>query len=425
VFTTWLRVYPDPGEVIDGNSDSPDLVDGGDADGDVDDLYTGGLAQTPPPTALLHGGPWQACTSAPVRVEWFVGAEEPTPVQLVLVGTDGQVALQGPTFTVVPTTPQTLAWELPYGVEVDGWRPGLVTSSDVFVGSTASFVHPLGDPIDCVVPYMRTLPAAVCTSGPTVVETNGTGCVELVTVEWVWEVTSPWRYGPTSTVLAGLNHVTNPTLMAPGVAFDLEPTGTQPASYCPTPPVAAADCSIDPGTPLIPTAPAPPTITSPTAVTIGASNPVRRYLATIGPEQTPPGEGLFTLNLTAGTGPVVGARVRVYEDTDPGFAIPEPCAFAYEYLIDYIPAGGILTIGGPGEQVATLCDGATRYSDARGAVRGSYGGPLIMPHARCNRRYLIVVDQLDTYPRTVTGFYTSGQAQGRLTLAVAVTGRES
>lgn len=428
---TVLQVYGSTDAIDAGEGATlvyPDVIQAGDATDQGAYFIDGGAARIRG-QAFLAGLP-RTCTDGPVTMTWQL-REHPgvggAQVTLAILGDDGLPEFTGPTVTLTPEL-HAYSWEVPFGVYSEHWRPALIANDSIEVKQLIVVTYPDTDPYDCVAPYLRTLPGAVCTSGPTVVDVLDAGCAELLTVEWVWQIGTPYAYGPTTTLLVGLASDIEPSLVAPGVTYRRLLTASTaaavPAQYCPTPPVALANCAVDPLAPGFGTAPALPRITSATAVNLAANSVVRSYDVTVGPEQTPANDGIFTIELTALLKPAVGVRVRVWDDVAADGTNPEPCAFAYEYHVDFIPAGGTLTLGGPDELVATLCDGESRYADASAVVRGSYQGPTVQPSARCNRRYRVRVDQLDTYPRTSPGIYTSGQEQGLLSLDLHVTPRE-
>jgi hypothetical protein len=144
----------------------------------------------------------------------------------------------------------------------------------------------------------------------------------------------------------------------------------------------------------------------------------------VGPEQVPNRDGVFTFELTAGADPVVGARIRVYDNAEPDCTVLDDCDFLYEYLVDYIPAGGTMTLGGPSGAVETVCDGDPVPQDASTGVHGNYGGPIPEPVAQCDRRYLVEVHQLDKYPRDGGDDYTIGHTEGSMHVSLLVTSRE-
>lgn len=409
--------------VVDaGESDDPedtDPIDGGPADGDYD--YIEGGSADLIGSAAIGVGPYRPCNDASVTITWSVadfGSE--SNVQLVILDPAGQPVMYGPKVLLTDLDPIDVEWELPFGVPFDNWRPGLITDDSMVPAGVTISAYGFVSPIDCVNPYRRLLPRTVTTAGPTVVATIDLGCVQAYQVEWVWVVGSPYRYTPPDAVLIGLSQAVDPTLAAPGVTWGDGGTTSATPWNCALP-APETPCAIDPCAPGFGTPPALPVIAG-TAATITTQN-VKDLWVCVGPEQVPANDGVFTISLTPTT-PIVGARVRVYDTALGDCTVPDLCDFAYEYLVDYIPDDGVFTINGMTEEFTTLCDGGAVLADASSVVRGDYGGPTKVPVARCDRRYLIRVQWLATYPRSCVGLYTSGQPQGDMSVTVSVATRE-
>lgn len=365
----------------------------------------------------------QSCNPGPIEVQWYLRADPQHDAVMVIVDDSGAVIETGPTIFVTDAW-EVYTWELPLGVDAAAWRPAIITSEVTEVGAVTIDSFALVSPEMCVDPYERTLPATVVTSGPTVTEVIDTGCGVILNVEWIWVALSPYRYGVNNTAITGLSWGDPPTFVAQGVTYD-EGGGTAiPATpwNC-APPATESSCAIDPAAPTYGTPPVPPSIPDTGHVTITTQN-VRSVWVNLGPEVTPANEGVLTVTLAAERDAVVGARVRVYDTADASGDVPDLCDFVYEYLIDYVPEDGVLTIDGTLDTFTTVCGAVSGPQDASAGVRGSYGGPTVSPVLRCDRRYLVLVQWLDVFPRTAPGFYTTGESQGDLTVGVGISIRE-
>ena len=425
----------DPGTILRPFT-TDDVIDAGDADDVIPDAIDGGDA-TPAVDVIISesgtslaeatlGGRLMDCVSGPVTLSWVLRAPSggSATVRMVILDESNLPVETGPTFTVGPVE-ATYEWELPLGVEYAAWRPAIVTDDVVIVRSVTVHSFAPTSPTDCIAPYRRFFPVTTTTSGPVPVETIDTECVELIRVEWVWTSGSPYRYGVIDPVLLGMGWGQAPSLAAPGVTYD-EGDGVTLISATPwncSPEVPPVSCAIDPAAPTIGVPPALPVIADTSRPRITTQN-VRDMWALVGPELVPANEGVFTIDLTAGPTPVVGIRVRVWDNADATGIVPDLCDFAYEFLIDYIPANGVLTIDGAAGTITTICDGATVPEDAAAGVRGAFGGPIEDPVVRCDRRYLVRVQWLDTYPRTALPYYEAGDPNGDLTIDLSITTRE-
>lgn len=406
--------------------DDADVYDGGGA-GTDGDFLNGGDAQLINDQAII-GGLTQSCTPAPVTITWSLKghkpADETATVELVVLDDANLPAMYGPKFDVGGDIYEDFVWELPFGVDLDTWRPALIVTHKIYVQSVTIDGFAMVSPADCLAPYRRYLPVTVTTSGPTPTEEVDADCAVLLKVEWVWVSGSPFRYGVTEPMVLGLGWGEEPTYDAPGVTWDEE--GGAPISATPwncSPPTPVAGCAIDPAAPPFGTPPSMPVIVDTTRPRITTQS-IREVWANIGPEQVPANEGVLSIDLGAGADPVVGIRVRVWDDANPDGTVPSNCDFAYEYLIDYVPENGVLTIDGTSNQITTLCAGNAVPQDASAGVRGDFGGPVKPPVVRCDRRYLVRVQWLNVYPRTAPGYYTSGQPNGDLTVNMYITPRE-
>lgn len=423
----------DSAAVLDGGDAGPDedgVVDGGGAE-PAEGLYEGGTVSGVYRPAYLSGEPQAGCLPGPVTITWTLRGSDPgTVVQGALVNAAGAVTEYGPKWDLSDDpfpaplgdfTDFEVTWDLPFGIDYDVWAPAIISSDEVEVLTVEVSGHPVLSVDACLNPLRRTLPGVVCTSGPNPVDSIDTGCEVLLVVEWVWVSRSPYRYSPPAVLLTGLANGVAPSYTAPGVSYD-EGGGTVVATPWNCSPAAApASCAIDPSTPTFGTPPALPAVVEARRPRI-TTQPVRSVWALIGPEQIPANEGTLTITLTAPSGPVVGSRVRVYDNADADGTVPDNCDFAYEFLIDYVPGGGVMTI--EADSITTVCAGYTVPEDASAGVRGAYGGPIEPPVVRCNRRYLVLVQSLDTYPSTATGFYTFGASEGPLSVDLAVSSRE-
>lgn len=412
-------------DIIDGGDapEAPDVIDGGDAPESPDVIISGESLVIEEGTL---GGDLAGCTAGTVTVSWLLRAPEGTTstVRLVLLDDSNTPIEEGPTY-VITDVATAYDWEFPLGVSYEAWRPAFVTTDSVVVLSVTISTFDSLSPDECIAPYRRFFPVTTTVSGPTPVEVLDAECVEMLRVEWTWVSGSPYRYGVTDPVLLGMGWGQSPTLAAPGVTYDegdgVTLTDATPWDCDPAAPVAS--CATDPAAPAIGTPPAAPVITDTTRPRITTED-VRDMWALIGPERVPANEGVLTIDLTAGADPVVGIRVRVWDDADGTGTVPDLCDFAYEFLIDYIPANGVLTIDGTAGTITTLCDGNTVPQDAAAGVRGAFGGPIEDPVVRCDRRYLVRVQWLDTYPRTAAPYYTLGDPNGDLTIDLSITPRE-
>lgn len=415
----------DLADYIDANGPVPlpDEIDGGGPLPLPDVIDGGGFGVV---GQVTLGAAAQACTAGPVTITWTLSATPETvaSVQLVILDAANQVAITGPTY-IIPMVDQEWEWELPVGVDVDMWRPAIIATQTIEVTDVTVSSFGLLDPVDCIAPYRRFFPVTATIDGPNELDTIDTECAELLRVEWTWQSGSPYRYGPRDPVLLALGWGEEPTLVAPGVTYDAgdPPTLVDATPWNCAPPVPAVPCAIDPASPSFGTPPAYPVITDTLRPRITTQD-VRDYWAVVGPELVPANEGVFTIDLTAGAEPVVGVRVRVWDDADADGTVPDLCDFAYEFLIDYIPANGVLTIDGAAGTITTICDGDPAPQDASAGVRGAYGGPVEDPVIRCDRRYLVRVQWLDEYPRTAAPFYTIGDPEGSLSMNLYVTTRE-
>lgn len=423
---TYLVPNPDGDIISAGDADDyvPDYISGGGAE-PANDVISGGSASSLRDVTL--GGTRYGCTAGTVTITWrlqeWIGDQDPN-VRMVLLDDANVPVEMGPTPTLVDAF-QDYTWTLPLGVDLDGWRPAIISDKTILVYSVSVTYQDVLDPLDCIAPYRRFFPVTATTSGPTPVDIVATACAELLIVEWTWESGSPYRFGVREQVLLGMGWGVPPSLVAPGVSYDegdgstLTPAG--PWNCAPPGPVAS--CAIDPLAPTLGVPPAYPVIVDTSRPRITTQN-VRDMWAVVGPELIPSNEGVFTIDLIAGSKPVVGVRIRVWDDADADGTVPDLCDFAYEFLIDYIPKNGVLTIDGAAGTITTLCEGNTVPQDASAGVRGAFGGPIEDPVVRCDRRYLVRAQWLDTYPNTAPGYYTAGDSNGAMTMSLSVTDRE-
>lgn len=409
-------VVPTPVEEVGGGApDSPDYVSGGDA-------FSQYVVQatTWDPTLVFDCIP-----GGPLLIEWTVTSAygEATTATPELYDTAGGPIEVGPTGEVAATGRTTLSWELPFGVSED-WIPALRVDGPVRVLQLTITSYPPLEAVECVNPYRRFLPLTVTASGPTVTDTTTTpDGVDLLTVEWVWTIGSPYRYGVPRILVNHLGYGLTPALVAPGVQYGDHGTTTIDATpYNCAAPVVLGGCAIDPGSPSLGTLPAAPAITGTGRPRI-TTQTIRDVWAYIPPSLVPNGEAVLSVQLAAADeNPVVGVRVRVYDNGDATGTVLDKCDFAFEYLIDFIPGDGTMTIDGTTGQVTTVCGGVTQ--DASSMVRGDYGGPMRDPVLSCDRAYVVRIQWLDTYPRTVPGVYTSGDPNGGIVARLSLTTRE-
>lgn len=421
--------YEADSDVIDGDTASPS---------GSSDVITADASTVEP---IIIGGASTALGQSIVGVLTFSTCDRPggltvtwrmrsltdayTTAQLFILGADYLPLIEGPT-VVVTDTMTDYTWDLPEGINSDDpWHLGLILATPVVIESVTLDGHLPLAPEKCAAPYRRRFPQTATVSGPTPAETIDTGCVELLTVEWVWVCSSPYRYGDAVPVMLGLGWGEAPTLEAPGVSHyvGIPPVVIDASPWNCSAPAGVSECAIDPAAPTFGVPPALPVITDTSRPRITTQN-VRDMWALVGPEQIPANEGVFTIVLTAGAEPVVGLRVRVWDNAETDGSVPDECAFVYEYLIDYIPANGVMTIDGAAGTITTLCGGLSVPQDATPNVRGNFGGPLEPAVVRCDRRYLVRAQWLSTYPRSAAGFYTSGDPNGDVTMDLYVSTRE-
>lgn len=419
----------------------PDLITAGGAPEEGDIITADAGTEEPIILGSAAGAAGQAtvgvfytadCTRlGDLTIVWRIRSVAATGVaQPVILGADGIPIDTGPLWSTTDTF-SDYTWDVPGGVSSDEpWRVGLIVYGDHVVESADITYHPPLSAADCVAPYRRRFPLAATVSGPTVTEEFETDCATLLVVEWIW-TTGPYQYGTDTTLVLGIGFGDAPSYAAPGVTYDegdgVTLTDATPWN-CAAPDDEPLSCALDPIGPTFGTPPALPDVTDTVRVTITTED-VRDVSVVIGPEQVPASDGVLTIALTAGPDPVVGARVRVWDDAAIDGTVPDECGFVYEYLIDYIPANGVLTIDGVTGLITTLCDGAVTPEDSAQMVRGDYGGPTEEPVIRCDRRYLVRLQWFDTYPRgAVDGLpgsgYTLGDPNGTLTMDLYVTPRE-
>lgn len=351
-----------------------------------------------------------------------VGADlEVTPAFLA----GGEVVWEGPT-TLPLAGGTTVVTATSEGFE-STWQPVLIIEGDVGdqLGIALTLSHrTILSPAACGVEYRRTYPRVATVDGPNVTNTDTLDCgAELVTVEWTWVATTPWRYSDGVPLVQGFGQALAPTLVAPGVVTRQLTDAAATPWRCDAP-VPVVSCAPDPGNPGFLVPPAPPAIPDTNRVTI-QNQVVAGVQVGVPSELIPDGDGAFTFTIANDGNDKVGLRLRVYDNATGLFQPDEVCDFAYEYHLDYLAPDAVFTIDGTTGEFRVLCAGNLAPDDASGTVRGNYGGPVLPPSASCDGRYLIVLQWLATYPRTVVGYYTSGQDTGDLELTVDVHKRES
>ena len=418
---------------VDAGGAGPDedgIDDAGGAD-EVPGLYDGG-------DAILYGAgyllatPQDGCLPGPVTITWTIRGDYPgATVQAVILDEAGAVAEYGPKWDLTDDefpAPEgdfsdfTFTWEVPFGVDLTRWTPALVTDDTVQALTVEVSGQPLLPVSACLTSTLRTLPGVVCSTSPTVTDQIDTGCDYLLVVEWIWTARSPYRYSPPTRVLTGLGYGEAPSYTAPGVTYDEGGTLISAAPWDCDPPAAVAACYTDPSLPGFGSPPATPVIADFRRIQITDEDGIRSMWALVGPEQIPGNEGTFTISLSTDTEPVVGVRVRVWDDADADGTVPDNCDFAYEFLIDYIPEQSQMVIDG--DSITTLCGGLAVPQDSSSDVRGAFGGPIQRPVVRCNRRYLVLVQWMDAFPRSAPGYFIVADPTGTLTLDLDVTIRE-
>lgn len=394
---------------------------------------------TDPDTVVTNPPPRLPLLAAPVYgpqqtfvADWTVTGPAGTTVMPGAVSPDGGTPLETGTAVAMTGSPVHVVWQpFPFTPGDGDFRPALFLPN----GQTLDFsltvsTRPPLSPEECVAPYKRTFPQVTTVAGPTVVGQEVTHCGDrLLHVEWTWVAGSPYRVGVPTTLAAGLTSTAQPTVEVSGV--DANPLGAISATpyNCPTPP-PVLDCAGDPCFPGFTAPPAPPVITDPSRPSITTQS-VRAAEVRIDPSRIPTDDGVFTFTLANDGSDKVGIRVRVYDDVLANGLPPDLCNFAYEYLIDYIAPNAVFIIDGISGTGQVLCPGFPTPVDASRVMRGSYGGPVTDPVARCDARYYVIVQWLATYATScpssggsVGATYRAGDPQGELQIAVAVAPRE-
>ena len=395
---------------------------------DVEPVYGGG------PSAVHSVGDYTIVApehvfsdmAGTVLVEWTLERSDaaPAPVmRMVLLDPAGQVLWWGPETTYSSGTDPTWAWDdgINYG---NGWRPGLAIAEGCadFSGVTVTS-YPQVSAGDCLAPYARVFPAAATVAGPVPVGVVSNGdCADWLHVEWTWVPRSPYRYGRPQPLLtdASTNPSIEPGFAAAGVSLTRQASTPAGLWNCPAP-LDPAACFADPCTPGFAAPPLPPVVVDPNAPVITTQHVANMGIC-LDPAVVPNTDAVMTVTLTNDGLDKVGTRVRVYDNVQPGCVPEDLCDFAYEYLIGYIPPGGVLTIDGATGTITTVCDGIMQ--DSSSVVRGSYGGPTQDPVLACDRRTYVSVQHLKAYPKTCTGYYTAGDDQGYLSVSLSVSARE-
>lgn len=326
-----------------------------------------------------------------------------------------------------PLTDLTGATDVEYHQPIgawDSWRPALwVSDPGAEVTLDLSYREPLTVE-ECLAPFRRTYYGTVTADGPTVVSEFQASCdARLMQVEWTWVITDPFRYGATTPLLTGMpSNADTPAFNAEETQHTYAGTVTAGGTTCLEPDPFPADCASDP---CCPGFTAPPTA----PVILDSCRPTPANYARTGlqvPARYVPtgGTGALTWTLHNDGNPKRGIRVRVWPDNDdPDIGVADECGWQDEFTVNYLDADATLTVDGVRGTVTVTCvDGTT--ADARGVMRGAYGGAFTFPEVRCDQRYYVAVDSPLTYDTTCDGVYVEGEAQGILHWDLAVTVRE-
>jgi hypothetical protein len=287
---------------------------------------------------------------------------------------------------------------------------------------------PLLSPQDCVDGYIRRFPEVVCTSGPTITERQMADCgTELVTVEWVWSAGNPYRFSVPRWLVEAIGGVApagvtlgTRAVLGSGVEVQYDGVIASTPWDCDAP-VVPTSCAADPGNPGTVPPPQPVLIPDPNRSVID-DDWVTSVQVFVPRNQIGQQDGVFSFRLDNDAKPKVGIRVRVYDDITASGQPLDVCTFAYEYQIDYLGPGRSLSIDGQTGRNEVDCDDGGE--SAAIVLHGAFGGPVPVPEASCDRDYLVVVQWLYYYPKTVPGYYVGGEKTGDLHTNIAISERE-
>jgi hypothetical protein len=426
---SWTVLDPNTGEL------DPDVlgIDGGSPDTTEDPPLDGGAPGTTEDPPMDGGEPATiyeglmvvghgTITTGPATIRFDVSNETASPVSMTfyIVSPAGVILYTGPTWAVPASSSHYLIdWARPVGLPEGEVAVGLSTGGPVLVHEMVVLTPQGLTPAECIAPYRRVFPEVSTISGPVVTEQIKMGdCAEWLEVEWVWSAGSPFRYGTENPLILGSSNAdpdgTFAELGVTGVSYtDASADTCAPA----TPGLACAD---DPCYPGFTAAPTIPDVVDPNQITVDG-RATRGVEIRIDPDALPTLSGVLSLVLDAET-PKLGVRIRVYDDVETDWSVPDVCEPAYGWLIDYIPAEGTVTIDGTTGQVTTVC--ADQLESAATPASGMFRGPLPDPTVGCDRRVKIIVEWVTTYPRGCTGAYVNGADQGDLVVSVSSRTRE-
>ncbi len=386
----------------------------------------------------LHGAV-QGGVCDDVRVTWTVAssAGSTVNVQAGWSTSDGEVLEWGPVVQV-GSSPVDLTLASPSTPRFpDDWRPVLRTilaggggaggfgtggygEGPFGLGSVAvfrdeppvtilgvSYTHrPVLTIEECIKPYRRTLHNVVTVEGPKVLEWltlgDDTAGSTVARVEWTWVATDPHLWHDPMALLAGVQGKSSaaPTYQAPGVPLSGAVTASVNGTACARPAATATTCAdnlLGPGITLPPQAPA---LADSGIMNLAGTNRTRRTFE-IPIEASPIGLGKLSWRFVNDNKPKFGIRVRIWNDTLPGFLPEVECSFSEEFTIEYLAPNQTLYIDGPGDDAYVYCGddvlGQPIYAPALKNLRGNYGGPFANSVIGCGRPYYIAVDVPNTY----------------------------
>lgn len=377
-------------------------------------------------------GPVEDGVCDDVSVSWVLSSPSGIvfDVQVGWATAGGVVTELGPRTSIgpVPSEVRLVAQSTPNFP--DQWRPVLISYNvnfptnvghQVRVHSMSVSHRPILSVEECVSPYRRTLHNVVTVSGPTVVEwlTLGTETdgSTVARVEWTWVATDPHQWHdpiPLLTTVQGKG--SGPAAYnAPGVPLSAAANSPVNTTACARPAATALTCADNALGPGIILPPQAPVIVDTSIMNLAGTNRTRRTFE-VPVEASPIGLGKFSWKFVNDGFPKFGIRVRIWNDTQPGFLPETECGFAEEFTIEYLGANQTLYIDGPGNDAYVYCGldtlGQPIYAPALKNLRGNYGGPFKNSWIGCGQPYYIAVDVPNNYttvPSNLSGLGTAGQ----------------
>lgn len=359
--------------------------------------------------ALMGGGPCgpdatEQCFGAPLC---YLSSEPEADLAEIPWGSTAAVAAGGTAGLSGPTTatggsagsdaefdPDHLGDTLMSGGDA-GTTSGLLSvTKSMFTVTTLQG----NDPVECLIPYLRSRRQVVFNNGPTVTAKHKLtgGEVWMATFTGVAEI--PAEFGPETEVVRGFLDPDVDVPWAGGVtpqggAIDLDGYMMADESPCnqatPTP-------IFDPQHPAVLLPPGAP------SVPLGYFTPPvnwRRRQFTI-PKQYVPlwGEMVPKLSVHARDDDVRNLRLRFYADPyEVGDVSDDPCAFCGDVILSYIPAGTTMILDGTDETVwVREAGGIERRADS--LVFSSDGTPFSWPRLSCGFGYVVTVDTAEQDP---------------------------